>query len=407
MKRIILFGIGIHTDKIVEIIREEVSIVACVDNDKTRHGLTFAGKKIQSVEEGLKEEFDFIVISFTEGYDDAVSQLVNMGVEQSEIVVPYAFDHAKYRYWHDIFYIEELEYLETDIRLTKIENCLENLPYEIYDAVRNNEIWIPEICDWRETVREIKENHKSISRFGDGELDLIMGRGNTLQENDSGLAGRLADILRDQSDSLLVAIPNVYGSFANRRELFKEVFRRHLANGGRSRIYELLDHNKVYYDAFITRPYKDFIDRSETKEKFDRMKEIWADRDVTIIEGEKTRLGVGNDLLNGVKTVERILCPALNAFVKYDEILKAAHMIPENRLILIALGATATVLARDLAVCGYQALDIGHIDIEYEWFLRNEVTAISGKYVNEAPKGRIVAEHIADKNYNGEVIARI
>ncbi len=407
MKKIILFGIGIHTDRIVEIIREEAEIVACIDNDKNKHGHIFAGRKIQPVEEGLKNNFDFVVISFTEGHEEAVRQLETLGIRQTKIAVPYLFDHAKYRYWRDIFYIEELEYLETDIRLTKIENCLENLPYEIFDVVKNNQLWIPQIRNWRETIREIKENHKSVSRYGDGELDLIMGRGNTLQENNERLAHRLAAILHDPSESLLVALPAVYGAFTNRRELFKEVFRRHLANGGRDRIYDLLDHNKVYYDAFITRPYKDFKDRSETKEKFEQMKEIWAGRHVTIIEGEKTRLGTGNDLLYGVKSVERILCPALNAFEKYDEILKAAQTIRKDRLVLIALGATATVLARDLTVCGYQALDIGHIDIEYEWFLRDEVTAIEGKYVNEAPKGRIVAEKINDNKYNGEVIARI
>lgn len=37
---------------------------------------------------------------------------------------------------------------------------------------------------------------------------------------------------------------------------------------------------------------------------------------------------------------------------------------------LIALGPTATVMAYDLADMGYQALDIGNVDIEAEWFLR-------------------------------------
>jgi hypothetical protein len=39
----------------------------------------------------------------------------------------------------------------------------------------------------------------------------------------------------------------------------------------------------------------------------------------------------------------------------------------KNILILISLGPTATVLAYDLAKLGYWAIDIGHIDNEYEW----------------------------------------
>ena len=42
-----------------------------------------------------------------------------------------------------------------------------------------------------------------------------------------------------------------------------------------------------------------------------------------------------------------------------------------DSIILIALGPTATVLAYDLSKRGYQAIDVGHIDIEYEWFLNN------------------------------------
>ena len=48
----------------------------------------------------------------------------------------------------------------------------------------------------------------------------------------------------------------------------------------------------------------------------------------------------------------------------------------KNKLILIALGPTATILAYDLYKLGYRAIDIGHIDIEYEWFLRKANTKI-------------------------------
>ena len=43
-------------------------------------------------------------------------------------------------------------------------------------------------------------------------------------------------------------------------------------------------------------------------------------------------------------------------------------------------------LAYDLSELGYRALDIGHVDIEYEWFLQKatEKVKISGKYTSEA-----------------------
>ena len=57
----------------------------------------------------------------------------------------------------------------------------------------------------------------------------------------------------------------------------------------------------------------------------------------------------------------------------------------ENRLICITLGPAATVLAYDLGKAGIQAIDIGQLDNEYEWYLQGvqERTEIKGKMVAE------------------------
>ena len=79
-----------------------------------------------------------------------------------------------------------------------------------------------------------------------------------------------------------------------------------------------------------------------------------------------------------------------------------------DRLILLALGPTATVLASYLANLGYQAIDIGHIDIEYEWFLSGakEKSVICGKYTNEVANGREFTE-CTDKKYLSQIVERI
>ena len=86
-------------------------------------------------------------------------------------------------------------------------------------------------------------------------------------------------------------------------------------------------------------------------------------------------MGVGNDFYENAKSIKRIICPANNAFNKYDEIFNAIKELGKNKLIILALGPTATILASDICNLNhekieYQALDLGHMDIEYEWFLR-------------------------------------
>ena len=82
----------------------------------------------------------------------------------------------------------------------------------------------------------------------------------------------------------------------------------------------------------------------------------------------------------------------------------------KKHLVLIALGPTATVLAYDLSNLGYQAIDIGHTDIQYELFLRNatDMIQIPYKFVNEYKGGRneSVGE-VEDVNYYRQIIFKI
>ena len=50
---------------------------------------------------------------------------------------------------------------------------------------------------------------------------------------------------------------------------------------------------------------------------FTKLRNEWDKKDVIIIEGDKSRIGVGNDYLNNANSVIRILGPAMNAFFIY------------------------------------------------------------------------------------------
>ena len=165
-----------------------------------------------------------------------------------------------------------------------------------------------------------------------------------------------------------------------------------------------IDKDREYCTANLTRLYIRYKDKSNTGIHFSIMKEIWKDRDVLICEGEQTRVGVGNDLLEGCRSVRRVICPAEDAFEKYDEILNILKREPKETLIIMALGPTATVLAYDLAKDGHQALDMGHFDIEYEWYLRNATKKekINNKYTNEVSGGN-ATENVKDEEYINQI----
>lgn len=137
------------------------------------------------------------------------------------------------------------------------------------------------------------------------------------------------------------------------------------------------------------------------------VKKIWDGRDVVIVEGAKTRSGVGNDLYANAKSILRILGPALSGFSKYDDIYDfVVNNIGKDKLILLSFGITATVLSYELAKLGYQAIDLGHLDIEYEWFRMGakDRVPIKGKFTNEVKAGHN-PEECMDPEYKKTIIA--
>lgn len=139
------------------------------------------------------------------------------------------------------------------------------------------------------------------------------------------------------------------------------------------------------------------------------LRKLWEQRDIVIVEGEHTRSGVGNNLYDNARSVQRIIGLSKNAFDKYDEMLNAIiKHVRTDKLIILCYGMTATVLAYDLTKFGFQAIDLGHVDIEYEWFLRGSTNrdVIKGKYTNEAKGGDLV-DACHDETYLSSIICNI
>lgn len=262
----------------------------------------------------------------------------------------------------------------------------------------------PIVMNTDETLKRIINDRCSVSRFGDGEFSLIYGESLKFQINSPEISKRLREILISNKKNHIVCIPNVFENMEWATDNARKYWMKYL-NLNRSKIYKIINMNKIYYDTQVTRLYIDIKDKSKVENRFNLVKSLWNNREVVIVEGEKSRLGIGNDLFNGCKSIERIICPSINAFSKYDEILKEVKKQDKSKLILIALGPTATILAYDLANAGYQAIDIGHIDIEYEWYLikAQEKCPVKYKYIGEIKDGDKVS-NINNEIYINEII---
>lgn len=206
------------------------------------------------------------------------------------------------------------------------------------------------------------------------------------QETNKKLSERLKEILESNKENIIIAIANDFGDLSCYTEEAADAIRGYLCGGTRAEVMKLLDKHRIYYDAYVSRLYIIYRDRKHAKNVFELFKKIWRGRNILIVEGSYTRTGVENDLFSNANSVKRILCSDKNAFNYYEEILKSiCENVYYDDLVLIALGPTATILAYDLAKQGIQALDIGQLDNEYEWFLHkaSQRIEIPGKGVSE------------------------
>jgi len=266
-----------------------------------------------------------------------------------------------------------------------------------------------QILDSITSINYIINHRCSVSRFGDGEFDLIEGRKVGYQEPNKKLAVMLKHVLQSDLPNHMIGIPRPLKDTTMLRKQSKEFWERFfLVHHGKS-VRKLLSTKKMYLDTQLSRFYIENHNKEYSKEIFVNLRKIWDNRDIVIVEGIKTRSGVGNDLYNNAKSIQRILGPATNAIDKYDEMLNAIkNNVLKDNLIMLSYGPTATVLAYDLAKLGYQAIDIGHLDIEYEWMRRGVQTevVIDGKYTNEAKGGDVVAD-CNDEQYFSQIICDI
>ena len=226
-----------------------------------------------------------------------------------------------------------------------------------------------------ETLDYILEYQSSIARFGDGEAAIMLGQSINYQKYDPNLAEELKFIFSQESSSTLVI--GLQEGLKNRFSFVPDAlafWRQYLED------YEefYLDYckNAWYGSTFISRPYIDFLDKSKAKSQFEKLKKLWEGKDILIVEGYASRSGVGNDLFDGAKSIKRIICPSRHAYDKKNEIMEEIMNHADGRLVLLMLGPTAKVLAYQLATKGMQAIDIGHVDSEYEWMQMGAETKI-------------------------------
>lgn len=213
------------------------------------------------------------------------------------------------------------------------------------------ESWIGQsTLGYQETLSKIRDEGLSFARFGDGEMLLASKADFNLgfQENSSILRKELDKILLNLNDNLLVGMSPFW-----RNEHWDKVFVEVWPH-----MRELVPQKPtVYGSAYVTRSAAFWNDKQEL---VDAWRSVWDGRKVVVVAGRRSRFELVPELFDNVKKVELLESEPVNAFKGIPRLVGELRERKDS-LVLISLGAAATVLASKLAEVGVQALDVGHI----------------------------------------------
>ena len=410
--KIYIFGLGERKKYLDRCLIEDVSICGYIDNYKADKMNTFAGKPVVK-QDNLCKDYDYIIITLLE-YENARNSLLESGIIRRKIISFFDFaDASNIEYWEVINPYKWRTELIWEYYTKTVIPTIDNLNYELYADSEPVKKMCPQIISVEATCRILQNEKKCLARFGDNEFELMCGRQRTkYQDVNFELAECLKEVLNSHEDNLLIAIADNYGSLKEYTDEAARDIRMYMTKEVRADHMCLLDLNRLYYNAYLSRPYMIYRDKTKAKERFNQIKKLWNDEEILIVEGKYTRFGMGNSLLDNVKKIQRIIVPDKNAFDKYIKIKDAVRRHGKNKLILSILGPTATVLAYDLAKEGYWILDIGQLDTEYSWFLRGvkKRCALKYKMVSEVFSYETVETDMENEYirlYMDEIVERI
>lgn len=396
-----IWGAGKNCKIVIDAIRMDMcNIVGIVDSNEDFHQKLYMNKwVIDSPKKLIDETIDYVIIS-AEYYSKEILQECGKLKIKCEKIIDYWNSDRRV----DFIDINTKKIVELERDLRKYERKLKNIPYEF--GLKP----VPTIRPSKELLEIILKDGKSLSRFGDGELEIMQKRNHPWFQNiDEKLAERLKEVFSSKKENIIIALADNFGNLDNYTEEAADTIRAYLDNGIRESLMEIIDMDRVYYDAYVSRAYIIYKNKQHAEKIFELFKRIWKKRDILIVEGSRSYTGIRNDLFSEVSRIRRIIAPPQNAFLVYEEILSLIkENKSENMLVLISLGPMATVLAYDLAMEGIQALDIGQLDNEYEWYLRKatERIEIPGKCVAELERCHNV-QTIENMEYEKQIIGKV
>jgi hypothetical protein len=208
-----------------------------------------------------------------------------------------------------------------------------------------------------ETMQKVRRSDLSLARFGRCELRLIQGHDGLAQRWCPLLQQRLRRVLHSTPGQCLVCIPRVWPLPPGKDRWYGEFTAPGLG---------LFDPERTYGSTFVSRrdAWVDLPAHDEGR-YWAMVRGTWEARPVLLVAGSaKGRFTLDSGFVANAAAVELLPAPQRDAWTERERLTDDCLTWASRNLdpvVYLALGATATIMAHDLALAGVQALDLGHM----------------------------------------------
>ena len=231
---------------------------------------------------------------------------------------------------------------------------------EKIDYLQKLSLDYPKLESIEKTISDLVEKKMSITRFGDGEYHLCLGKSIGFQKQSFNLGFRMYKILSDsKSEHCMIGI--IPYQLKGLNDYSTDFWYENI-----DYILKVLNKKTLYYNARITREL--------TANNIMQLKKVWENRDVIFITGKGSRFNENHTIFDNIATKQSLFTTAKNAWNDYNQtyqnVLEVTKSI-SNPIVICAIGPTASILAYDLSMLNIQCLDIGHITNIYDKLFYN------------------------------------
>ena len=242
--------------------------------------------------------------------------------------------------------------------------------YEILDDMEYiNNMPVLDVYNYDETINLLLNKPKSFCRFGDGEIELIEGKGIPFQEYNEVLGRRLKNILHTYYRDMYVGINyNYFHNTRNMNELNRK-FYLYDVKVYREKLLKYCNPTTKYIAAGFNQLYM-VMQKFDYDNYYDKIKSVFKDKELVVFCGVGILEKHEYNVFENCDSIEYVSFPNKNAFACYSEILNKARTYSKNKILCFILGPTSKILVEDLTKEGYMAWDIGHMAKDYDVYMR-------------------------------------